>query len=261
MKTSIATLGRKALVDFTRPARRLIDASIYSAPPSVFDHAAAQRYELSHAVSVIEADFPKLLIEIDAASKRGDLWMSPSDQFFAGDQALFNAVVERARDHRCLEVGCGPFGYLAPCRWLRDRVFIDPLIDEYRAAQLRYAGRTLFTADVETHACSAETSIPSLVNAIGGLIVCRNAIDHCEDPLSVLANISTYAAPGSYFLFWSDIWHLDGTDAGHRNITKSRGFMDMAIAGLGFRVLRPSKQVRPSGECIEYGCVAVKQPA
>ena len=247
------------LVNFIRPARRLIAAC--SGPNAGFDHAAAQRYELSHARRAIEADFPKLLSRIDSASKSGSLWMSHDDQFFAGDQALFDAVVERARDRRCLEVGCGPFGYLAPCRWLKERVFIDPLIDEYRSAQLRVTGHTLFTPDVETHACSAETPIPTLFNAVDGLIVCRNAIDHCEDPFSVLANISAYAAPGCYFLFWTDIWHLDGPDAGHRNITKSAAFMDMAIHGLGFRILRPSDLVRPPGECIEYGCVAVKSPA
>jgi hypothetical protein len=255
------TVARKMLLDLTRPARRLVATSIYGAPSVGFDHAAAQRYELSHAKSTIEADFPNLLAQVDAASETGSLWMSPDDQFFAGDRALYTVVVERARDRRCLEVGCGPFGYLAPCRWLKDRVFIDPLIDEYRSAQLRVAGRTLFTTDVETHACSAETSIPTLINAVSGLIVCRNAIDHCEDPLSVLANISAYAQSGCYFLFWSDIWHLRGADAGHRNITKSRAFMDMAIDGLGVRILRPSDQIRAPEECIEYGCVAVKKPS
>jgi SAM-dependent methyltransferase len=249
------------LVDLTRPARRLIATSIYSAPAVGFDHAAAQRYELLHAKRTIEADFPGLLAEVDVASKNGDLWMSSADHFFSGDQKLFDAVIERIGDRRCLEVGCGPFGYLAPCRWLKTRVFIDPLIDEYRLAQLPLTGRTLFTADVETHSSSAETPIPTLFDAVDGLIVCRNAIDHCEDPLSVLANISAYAAPGCYFLFWADIWHLDGPDAGHRNITKSTSFMDAAMDGLGFRILRRSDQVRGSGECVEYGCVAVKKAA
>jgi hypothetical protein len=249
----------QALKQATRPARQWVARSIYRSPSggTEFDHAAAQRYELSHAEHAIEADFPKLIADVDAASKKGGLWMSPQDQFFAGDVGLFNAVVEHARDRRSLEIGCGPFGYLAPCRWIKDRVFIDPLIDAYRAAQLRVAGRTLFT-DVETHSVSAETPISKLTNAVYGLIVCRNAIDHCEDPLLVLANISAYAAAGCYFLFWTDIWHLDGPDAGHRNITRSRAFMDMAIEGLGFRILRHSKEVRTPGECIEYGCVAHK---
>jgi SAM-dependent methyltransferase len=251
------TVRSNALVDFARSAKRLI----YREPSIEFDHAAAQRYELSHAKRTIELDFSKLLAKVDAASKAGSLWMSHDDQFFAGDRALFDAVVERARDRRCLEVGCGPFGYLAPCRWLKDRVFIDPLIDEYRSEQLRVAGRTLFTPDLETHSTSAEALIPRLVNAVDGFIVCRNAIDHCEDPLSVLANISAYAAPGCYFLFWADIWHLDGVDAGHRNITKSIAFMDAAVAGLGFQILRHSEQVRAPGECIEYGCIATKRPA
>jgi SAM-dependent methyltransferase len=243
----------------TYPTRRFIAASLCSAPVARFDHAAAQRYELEHAERTIEADFPKLLAEVEAASKNGALWISAADQFFSGDQELYDTVVEHARGRQCLEVGCGPFGYLAPCRWLKRRIFIDPLIDEYRSAQLRLTGRTLFTADVKTHACPAELLIPSLVDAIDGLIVCRNAIDHCEDPLAVLANLSAYAAPGSYFLFWSDIWHLSAPDAGHRNITKSGAFMNMAIDGLGFRILRPAQAVRSPGECIEYGCVAVKR--
>ena len=249
----------QALKRATYPARRFIAASLCSAPVVRFDHAAAQSYELEHAERTIAADFPKLLAEVELASKSGGLWMSAADHFFSGDRKLYDAVVEHARDRQCLEIGCGPFGYLAPCRWLKKRIFIDPLIEGYRSAQLRLTGRTLFTADVETHACSAETAIPRLVGAVDGLIVCRNAIDHCEDPLSVLANISAYAAPGCYFLFWSDIWHLDAPDAGHRNITKSGAFMDAAIEGLGFLILRHCERVRNPGECIEFGCVAMKK--
>jgi hypothetical protein len=60
----------------------------------------------------------------------------------------------------------------------------------------------------------------------------------------VLNAISEYAAQGCYFLLWTDIWHLKGTDIGHRNITRSVDVMPKLISGLGFDILHTGETVR-----------------
>ena len=91
-----------------------------------------------------------------------------------------------------------------------------------------------------------------------GSLICRNCLDHCEDPFAVLFNISEYAAPGCYLLLWSDIWHLAGTDPGHHNLTKTEAMMDKIISGLGFEILRICSKIRDPSEYVEYGRLARK---
>jgi len=257
----------KALIDLTRPARRVIATSIYSAAhsdaprdeaPHRFDHGAAQRYELLHARNTIRENHERLMALLEDEKRKGGLWQSASNQWFDGDEAAWCAYADHVRNRKCLEIGSGPFGEISPCYWMSDRVIIDPLIDEYRSLQIEINGKTFFTDDIETIAAPSEQRVERLVGTVDGVIVCRNALDHCEDPLCVLANIADYAAAGCYLLLWTDIWHLNGADEGHRDITRNPAAMDAMISGFGFAVLRHCKNVRAPGECLEYGVVARK---
>jgi hypothetical protein len=80
-----------------------------------------------------------------------------------------------------------------------------------------------------------------------------------EDPLTAIETIGAYAAPGCYLLLWSDIWHRDGGDVGHRNITRSAGVMDKILDGFGFDMVRKGVNVHDSGERVEYGRLARKR--
>lgn len=243
----------------------------FSAPKALFRWAwkrilpewnfrSAQWYELISAKGTINRSFADLLNHIDATKAAGGLWHGPDDAFFGGERALFDSFAEHVRDRRCLEIGSGPFGYLSPCYWIKKRIVIDPLIDRYREHQLATAGRTLWTPEIDTYALPAEQIVPELRGAIDGAVICQNALDHGEDPLAVLNAISEYAASGCYFLFWTDIWHIDGTDIGHRNITKSTGIMPKLMDGLGFDILRLGRTVRsPDAKAIEFGCLARKR--
>jgi hypothetical protein len=142
---------------------------------------------------------------------------------------------------------------------MRRRIVIDPLIEQYRSYQLRRFGETVWTEDIEAHACSAESVIAELRGAIDGSIICRNALDHTEDPMSVLAAVSQYAAPGCYLLLWTDIWHLRGLTIGHRNITRSAAAMDALLAGLGFDVVQTGASIRSADQFVEYGRLARKR--
>jgi hypothetical protein len=250
----------QALIDLTRPARRLVATSIYSAPAPKFDHRVAQRYELEHARVWIREHHQRMTDAVAQAKRSGGHWVNADSQWFAGDEIAWAAWVEHVKGRSVLEIGSGPYGQISPCSWMTKRTVIDPLAESYRSIQMSMNGETFFPDEIEVISAPAETQIAHLVGKVDGAIFCRNALDHCEDPFSVLGNISAYAAPGCELFLWTDIWHLNGPDAGHRNITKSETFMDTAISALGFKLVRRLKNIRPPNECLEYGCVARKLP-
>lgn len=224
-----------------------------------WSHTTAQLYEFRSAAGTINRSFPELIAAVDRNNAAGGLWQSEHDAFFQGDAAAFAAFVDHVRHRQCLEIGSGPYGYLAPCSWIERRAVIDPLIDRYRAHQVRKFGRTLWTEAIETHAVPAETVVPGLVGRVDGAVICQNALDHTEDPFAVLNVIADYAAPGCYLLLWSDLWHAGGGDIGHRNITRCAAIMPRLLSGLGFDIVKPGRQVRDAGADLEFGCIARKR--
>lgn len=223
-----------------------------------FSHSAAQRYELRYARRVIGADWPTLRESWLAAKEGGTPWHGPDDEWFEGDSALWKSFAEYVAHRRCLEIGSGPFGWIGPADWIVDRVVIDPLLDQYRAFERQLTGNSFFD-DVERISQAAELFVPSLLGTVDGCIICRNALDHAEDPLQILANIGSYAASGAYLLLWVDLWHLEGPNVGHRNITRSSEAVDALLDGLGFELIKSSEPVRGDGDTIEYGRVARKR--
>ncbi len=223
-----------------------------------FNHRKAQRFEASFARKTIRPDFRRVYESWEQARAAGHLWQSADDLWFQGDAALWSRFVDYVRDRKCLEIGSGPFGYLAPCYWIKDRVIIDPLVDFYRKEEMEVLGKTFFSDDIRTLATNAETYATDLSSAVDGCIVCQNALDHCEDSFSVLENIGKYAAPGCFLLIWTDIWRLAKQDKGHRNITRSEAAMDSFLAGLGFTALKQANKIRNPDIFIEYGRIAVK---
>ena len=242
-----------AIRNVTRPTRRRIAKLIFDFPEE-WDHAAAQRYEIDEARKYIARTYPA----VRNGREDAGLPFEVSDQWFCGNAELFAEFAKGIEAKRCLEVGSGPFGALAPNPVLRDRTIIDPLAEHYRDIQLALFGTTFFTPDIRLYARPAEQQVPELVNAVDGFIICRNCIDHCADPLTILYNISLYGRSGCWFLFWSDLWHSTTPDAGHRNITRTPEVIEALIKGLGFDVLQVGKTIRES-ESIEYGCVARKR--
>jgi hypothetical protein len=224
-----------------------------------FDHRSAQAYEMLSARGTMGRDFPRLYADWERARAAGALWQSADDQWFLGNVALFTAFVEHIRERTNLEIGSGPFGYLAPCYWMKRRIVIDPLVDKYRAYQLRRFGKTFWTADIEIHAVPAEQIVEPLRGAVDGCIVSRNALDHMADPLAALEAIGAYAAPGCYLLLWCDIWHGDGGDVGHRNVTRSTRALDKMLDGLGFEILQNGASFARSDGDIDYGRLARKR--
>lgn len=231
----------------------------WTAAAGGFDHRSAQSYEMQSARGTMDRDLARVYADWERARAAGELWQSADDQWFLGNIDLFTSFVDHVRERTNLEIGSGPFGYLAPCYWMRRRIVIDPLLDQYRDYQIGRIGKTFWTADIETHAVPAEQIIEPLRGAVDGCIVSRNALDHMEDPLAALAALGEYAASGCYLLLWSDIWHRDGGDIGHRNITKSPAALDKMLDGLGFAIVQNGANLRDSDDCIEYSRLARKR--
>jgi hypothetical protein len=227
--------------------------------PKRFSHSAAQKYERCFAEDAIRADFPDLWGRSRAAAAAGSLWHGADDQWFQGDEAVWQTFVDHVRPRLCLEIGSGPFGYLGPAFWIERRVVIDPLVDVYRERELEVAGGTFFDETVTTYARPAEELVDELRGEVDGCIVCRNALDHTDDPLAVLVNIGEYAAKGSYLLLWTDLWHLEGPNEGHRNITRRPEAMDRLLTGLGFEILKQGTPIRRPDQYVEYGRIAIRR--
>lgn len=224
-----------------------------------FNHRSAQQYEILSARGTMRRAFAEVYSAWERERAKGGLWQGADDQWFLGDAALWTTFVAHVKDRTNLEIGSGPVGYLAPCYWMKRRVVIDPLIDKYRAYQVKRFGKTFWTGDIETHAVPAEKTVEELRGAIDGCIVSRNALDHMDDPLAALETIAEYAASGCYLLLWTDIWHVDGGDVGHRNITRSANVLDKMLDGLGFDIVQKGASIHESGGYIEYGRLARKR--
>jgi hypothetical protein len=224
-----------------------------------FNHRSAQQYEMLSARGTMRRAFPRVYSDFERERAAGGLWQSADDQWFLGNAELWTAFVEHVRNRTNLEIGSGPFGYLAPCYWIKRRIVIDPLVDKYRAYQMKRFGRTFWTADIETHAVPAEQIVEPLRGAVDGCIISRNALDHMGDPLAAVETIAQYAASGCYLLLWTDIWHLDGGDVGHRNITRSANVLDKMLDGFGFDIVQNGAVIGGSDGDIEYGRLARKR--
>jgi len=230
---------------------------------SGFEQTTALGYELKSSEAWIKKTFLRMYNSFEKARQKGEKCpgggMLEPNEFFAGKKKLWEEFAEYLNDKTCLEIGSGPAGSLAHWWWVKQRIIIDPLIEKYKELELKFFNKTWFTDEIKLYARCAEEFIPELSNSIDGVIVCRNALDHCEDPMLVLQNIAKYARPGCCLLLWTDIWHTQGHDDGHRDITKDKVGFEKTIVDLGFEIFSSFDTVRPDNITMEYGCRAIKR--
>ena len=230
--------------------------------PERFDHREAQDYELRSSERFIRKNVDDLYFQIVKAKAQGERWPVPLEmvinEVFAGSRVEWGDFADYVKGKTCLEIGAGPCGALAVWWWIQRRIIVDPLVEEYKQISIDLFKRSWYTDDIELYAQPAERFIHELSSAIDGAIICRNALDHSEDPLLILENIATYAKSGCYLLLWTDLWHLKGHDEGHRNITKDRQAFEKKVTDLGFEIKHSFYDVRGDGSTIEYGCCARK---
>jgi SAM-dependent methyltransferase len=101
-----------------------------------------------------------------------------------------------------VDIGCGPTGRLSSAV-NATKIAIDPLWDDYQAMQ----GANC--ADY-THGYSlpAEQFVPEL-EQIADVVVCLNALDHCDDPLVVIENMWRYCKPNGVGFLSTDCDYVE----------------------------------------------------
>ena len=218
-----------------------------------FDHSKAQIYEINYASKWLDNNFERVYRDVSDRKKQKHV---VSDEFFKNNY-LWNKFVKHIENKICLEIGSGPAGALIRWYWTKKRIIIDPLASEYKRLSIEKFGKSLFTDDIILYSQNAEIYIPRLHNKINGAIVCRNVLDHCENPIKVIENMAKYAKNGCYLLLWSDIYHKKGHDEGHTNITKSKAKFENLIKKGDFKI--QSKFSLGKRDTINYGCVAIKK--
>ncbi len=228
--------------------------------PEAFDHVAAQTYEFDSNSKWVEEHGREIVAGIIAEREHEPPRVHPLqvEEFFAGDPGLAAAFVADMAGKVVLEVGGGP----APLttiltRRLRALHLIDPLVDRYDDFIQRTFGHSWRAPNVTLRAANAEERIPELVGRVDGAIVCRNCLDHTEQPARILENLAAYAAPGCILLLWTDLVHLDGHDEGHHDIARDPAEFERTLQGLGFRIVRRTPE-KSGSRTVSYGCYAIR---
>lgn len=227
-----------------------------------FDHHKAQEYEANQAKLWIKDNFTLLYQQITSSVAGKKRWPGPENlvvkEFFNNSMDEWDLFAEFIADKSCLDIGCGPCSLLCIWYWVQTKIVIDPLVSQYDNTAKELFGKSWFGDDIKKYSCFGEEYISELENKIDGAIVCRNALDHCDKPYKILDNISSYAKSGCYLLLWTDLYHKNGVDDGHSNITKSLADFETYLKKLGFEIVRQVGNIRPDESTINYGCLAKK---
>jgi len=218
-----------------------------------FDHSKAQIYEMKSGSKWLDDNFEIFYEDICDRKRQKHVVF---DEFFKSNYQ-WNKFIKYIENKICLEIGSGPMGMVNRWYWAKKRIIIDPLVSDYKKLSIKKFGKSLFTNDIILYPQNAEIYIPRLSNKIDGAIVCRNTLDHCENPVGVIQNISEYAKVGCYLLLWSDLYHKKGHDAGHRNITKSKTEFESLITKGGFEIQHKFSAYKRN--TVNYGCLAIKK--
>lgn len=245
--------------------RSLVRVQNYVYSRRAFDHARAQKYELED--SIIHTQRIKPLVdaqyaEVQDFKRRGAYGPDAEVKklFFNDDQRRWEAFAASIKGKRCMELGAGQVGVLSRWWWVRDRIIVEPLLDDYQKASLDVFGKTFFTDDMKLFSRNAEDFIEEYRGNVDGAIIMINMIDHVEKPFLIMENVARYAAPGCTLLFWSALYYPRGHNEGHRNVAEDPRKIEDFLKNIGFRievVVPPEILPSPQGQ-INYGCRAVK---
>ena len=253
---------KKILPEGAISALRRIQNFFYS--HTKFSYDKAQKYELEHSIyslkrNEIHFENAYSVFEYSRKNTLFDSDFGAATLFFNKDIKQWEKFCQEIKDKICLEIGSGPMGLLTGWHWIRNRIIIDPLVIEFKKTSLEVFGKTFLTDDIKLYSQKAEIFIKDLDNKINGCIISTNALDHSENPILILENISKYAASGCLFFFWSTLYYPKGHNEGHRNVIESKEKFEKLLYKLGFKIISVvSEDVLPKNDDLVYGCVAIK---
>jgi hypothetical protein len=149
-----------------------------------FDHKRAQKYELEHAVRHLkerEEMFIPTYAEFEKFRNKGEYGpdCAIKNLFFGGDQKAWEAFAVGLKGKTSMEIGSGTMGVLTRW-WVKDRIIIEPLLDQFKKASMEIFGKTFFTDDMKLYSQPAEPFLKEFEGKVDGTVLCTNAIDHAE---------------------------------------------------------------------------------
>jgi SAM-dependent methyltransferase len=97
-----------------------------------------------------------------------------------------------------LDIGCGPKGTLEWADVAKERIGLDPLVDQYRMLGITHHKARYVKAHSE--------SIP-FDDGYFDVVACYNALDHVDNIDQTIAEIKRVIAPGGLFLLAVDVNH------------------------------------------------------
>lgn len=246
-----------ARLDAVRDESAALRASLAPAQ-SNFDHKAAQYYEITFAERWLRENGDWVWDAVNRAQS-GERYLQELilAEFFAKDRTVWEQFSHSLDGKAVLDIGTGPVPAHACWPYAGRKFVIDPLASEYDRLCKAMFGRSWFDG-MRLYSVDAEHWVPDLRGAIDGAIVCRNCLDHCREPYLILSNIAAYAAPGCALMFWTDLFHLDGHDHGHTDITRDRDGIRRMVENLGFEIVREVPD-SPARGTIQFGCFALKR--
>jgi len=217
----------------------------------------AQKYEINANNKWQENHARMLLDNLKGYKEKKEISWTSEDiwlfEFFNSSKEEFLKFNDEVKSKKNLEIGPGPFGFLQCLYWLKKRITIDPLLDEYKNKQIQILGESWYEdVNQKFYSQPAEIYINELENSIDGFIVCRNCLDHCQDWKKVLENISKYSKIGSYLLLWTDLTH---SDEGHFHITDNIDYFKDIVKNFGYEIIREQSL---ESKDLNYGCFAKK---
>jgi len=257
LKDSLKKFLPQTVINYLRKIQNFLYAN------RKFDYNKAQHYELEGQIYFLETnrEIFSNYFEVFEESRKNNRFDDHGLIDFFGSEEKWRKFCLDIRDSEkiCLEIGSGPMGIIARWYWVKNKILIEPLLNEYKETSLKLFGKTFLTDDIKLYSQKAEIFIKDLDNKIDGCIVSTNALDHAEDPLKILQNISKYAKKGCRFIFWSTLYYPHGYNEGHRNIVKTKEEFERILEDLGFIIetVVPRECLPNDGNLI-YGCIAVK---
>jgi len=220
----------------------------------------SQEYELKATFEFMNSDFFRTRSrEIHSGLRNASSGFNDETllkEFFKGDELLFRDFLSHIANKVCLDIGPCVATPLKSWDVTTKHVVIEPLFDLINDWQIKNLGFSLYDG-IKCYSAPAENQIDELVGGIDGVIYCRNCIDHTPHWPFILSNISRYAIPGCKLMLWNDIFHGEGVDDGHYNITKNPKDFSRLIEALGFNIIREYEDTDRLS--VNWGCFAEKK--
>jgi SAM-dependent methyltransferase len=112
--------------------------------------------------------------------------------------SYFSLTVEDYKDSRILDIGCGPRGSLEWAEVARERVGLDPLVNQYRKLGI--------DQHKMTYVNSGSENIP-FADGYFDIVTSFNSLDHVDDLGKAISEIGRVTALGGLLLLISDVNH------------------------------------------------------